>query len=69
RLLGNLNDDVTIIGGGGITDVADIDNYIKAGVQHVAVGTKVMSPLYLLTDKPLRPLIEHAHHHLQPRVS
>ncbi|MEX2670724.1 MAG: hypothetical protein WD294_01300 [Phycisphaeraceae bacterium] len=69
RLLGDLTDAVTLIGGGGITTTADIDDYIKAGVQHVAVGTKVMSPLYLLTDKPLRPLIEHAGHHLQPRVS
>ncbi|MFM9958753.1 MAG: hypothetical protein ACKVZJ_11815 [Phycisphaerales bacterium] len=50
-----------IIGGGGITTTADIDDYVKAGANHVAIGTKCFNPRTLLGDGVLRPLIDHAH--------
>lgn len=52
--------DLRIIGGGGITTIADIDDYAAAGVQHVAIGTKAFNPRCLVSDRALRPLIEHA---------
>ncbi|HBS29344.1 MAG TPA: hypothetical protein DEB06_07815 [Phycisphaerales bacterium] len=51
---------LSIIGGGGITTVQDIDDYAVAGATHVALGTKVMNPKYLWSDAGVRPLIEHA---------
>ncbi len=51
---------LTIIGGGGITSSADIDRYVDAGASHVAIGTKAMNPLRLVSDGPLRALIAHA---------
>src|SRR5690606_12013187 len=51
---------LTILGGGGITTPADIDDYAAAGADHFAVGTKVMNPKYLLTQAALQPLIERA---------
>jgi len=59
-LAGRAADDLTLIGGGGVTRPGDIDQYAHAGADHVAVGTKTMNPLCLVTDKPLRPLIDHA---------
>lgn len=56
-----------IIGGGGITTPADIDDYAAAGARHVALGTRVMNPLHLLSHAGLRPLIEHAERRLGPR--
>ncbi len=57
--------DLRIIGGGGITTPADIDDYADAGADHVAIGTKCFNPRTLLPGKlgdgVLRPLIEHAH--------
>ena len=52
--------DLRIIGGGGISNVEDIDHYIDAGVQHVALGTKTMNPLLLLTHTPIMGLVDHA---------
>ncbi|MBL8745419.1 MAG: hypothetical protein JNK58_03585 [Phycisphaerae bacterium] len=49
-----------IIGGGGITVVEDIDEYARAGVHHVAIGTKAMNPVLLWSDRPLRGLVERA---------
>ena len=51
---------LTVIGGGGITTPADIDDYAAVGATHVAVGTKCFNPGVLLGDGPLRPLIAHA---------
>ena len=55
-----LGEHLRIIGGGGITAPADIDDYLDAGADHFAIGTRAMNPLCLVTDAPLRPLIEHA---------
>ena len=52
--------DLGIIGGGGITQPSDIDEYAAAGAKHFAIATKVFSPIYLLTHGPLRPLIDRA---------
>jgi dihydroorotate dehydrogenase len=60
NLAGDLWDDLTIIGGGGVTDPSDIDEYVAAGAGHVAVGTKVMHPKYLWSDRGVRSLIERA---------
>jgi len=60
NLAGELWGELTIIGGGGITDLSDIDDYAAAGVRHVAVGTKVMHPKYLFSDAGVRPLIDRA---------
>ena len=49
-------DDVTLIGGGGITTPADLRAYEEAGADHFAVGTKVMSPRYLISHRGLRHL-------------
>lgn len=53
-------DEVSIIGGGGIREPQDIDDYISEGVQHVAIGTRTMNPVVLVSDSRLRPLIDHA---------
>ncbi len=52
--------DALLIGGGGITRPADVDDHLAAGADRVAIGTKAMDPRLLLTDAPLRPLIRHA---------
>ena len=52
--------ELRIIGGGGIRQLGDIDDYADAGVHHVAVGTKVMNPRYLFGTSALQPLIERA---------
>ncbi len=57
-------DRLTIIGGGGITTPADIDEYAAAGAMHVAIGTKAMNPRLLWTDRPVRALIDHAQRRL-----
>ncbi|WP_432800167.1 hypothetical protein [Poriferisphaera sp. WC338] len=49
-----------VIGGGGITTEGDIDEYADAGANVFAVGTKVMNPIYLLSDRGVRELIEKA---------
>lgn len=50
----------TVIGGGGITSASDIDEYAQAGADRVALGTKTMHPKYLLGERDLRGLIDHA---------
>ena len=50
--------DLTIIGGGGIYQPDDLDDFKDAGADHFALGTKVMNPKYLLGDAGVRPLIE-----------
>lgn len=60
--------DLTIVGGGGITLPSDIDDYVGVGATHVAVGTKCFNPGVLVSDATLRPLIEHAAKALSPRV-
>jgi dihydroorotate dehydrogenase len=52
------SDPLTLIGGGGITTPADIDDYAQAGADHFAIGTKVMNPRYLFSHAPLEPLID-----------
>ncbi len=52
--------ELTIIGGGGITTPSDIDDYANAGATHFALGTMLMHPRYLRSDRQIRPLIEHA---------
>jgi dihydroorotate dehydrogenase len=59
--------ELVIIGGGGITTPGDIDEYVAAGATHVAIGTKAMNPLLLVTHAPLRPLVEHAARALRGR--
>ena len=49
-----------VIGGGGVTTPEDVDEYIRNGADRVAIGTKAMNPKLLLTDKPLRAILEHA---------
>lgn len=53
-------DDLVIIGGGGIYEPSDIDDYAHLGVKHVAIATKLFNPIYLFTDRPIRPLIQRA---------
>jgi len=60
------DDQITIIGGGGIRTPQDVDEYVESGVRHVAVGTKVFNPIYLVTSRPLQPLIDRAAEKLGP---
>jgi dihydroorotate dehydrogenase len=53
-------DDLTIIGGGGITEPADVDAYADAGADRVAIGTKVFHPKYLWSDAGVRPILDRA---------
>jgi dihydroorotate dehydrogenase len=52
-LAGDRAEELRIIGGGGIYRPADVDLYADLGVQHVAVGTKVMNPIYLFSHRGL----------------
>lgn len=52
--------EIQFIGGGGIYEQADIDDYLDAGVDVVALGTKTMNPLLLMSDGPVHGLIEYA---------
>jgi dihydroorotate dehydrogenase len=52
--------ELTIIGGGGIYGLSDIDLYADAGADHVALATKTMNPKYLFTHAGLRPFVTHA---------
>ena len=53
-------DDLTIIGGGGIRTVGDVDQYAEAGADYFAIGTKVFNPKYLLSHTGLQPLLAQA---------
>lgn len=44
---------VRIAGGGGVRAPRDVDDYASVGVHAIAVGTKVMNPLYLLSHRGL----------------
>jgi len=52
--------ELTIIGGGGIYEASDIDDYRDAGADHFALGTKVMHPKYLWSARGVRGLIDRA---------
>lgn len=52
--------DALIIGGGGIYQQADIDDFVSAGADVIAIGTKTMNPWLLVSDKSLQPLIRYA---------
>jgi dihydroorotate dehydrogenase len=68
----NIEPEIRIIGGGGITTPDDIDDYAAAGAHRVAIGTKAMNPLLLLTHQPLQSLIHHAEKRLicdEPRTN
>ncbi len=52
--------ELTIIGGGGITTPADIDDFAVAGANRFAIGTKVMHPRYLWSHARLEPLLRRA---------
>lgn len=51
---------VRIIGGGGIYQPADLDDYARAGADAFAIGTKLMNPIYLVRHAGLAPLRERA---------
>jgi len=53
-------DAVKIIGGGGIYEPDDVDDYADAGADRFSVATKVFHPKYLFSAAGLRPLIEQA---------
>lgn len=53
--------DLTLIGGGGVYEISDIDTFVKAGADRVALGTKTMNPLLLLSHRSLRPFVDEAH--------
>ena len=52
--------ELTIIGGGGVMNEDDIDEYIDAGAHHVALGVKMFNPLYLISTKSLNGMRKHA---------
>lgn len=53
-------DDLTLIGGGGITTPADVDAFAEAGADRFAVGTAVMHARYLFGIGPMRAVLERA---------
>ena len=53
-------DELTIIGGGGIYELNDIDEYTQAGADHFALATKVMNPKYLFSTRALQPFVDKA---------
>lgn len=56
--------ELTIIGGGGVYEPDDVDAYADLGVKHVAIGTKVMNPKYLLSDAGIAGILQRAVHRL-----
>lgn len=67
ELAGDTRDELRIVGGGGIREVADVDDYAAAGVHAIAVGTKVMNPKFMLSCAALKPLQERAEELLAQR--
>ena len=53
--------DLTLIGGGGVYEVGDIKKFAEAGADRVALGTKTMNPIYLLSYRGLQPFVDEAH--------
>lgn len=60
-------DAIGIIGGGGVRTPQDVDEFVAAGANHVALGTITMNPILLLTHRPIAPLIRRAHEQLGRR--
>ena len=56
-----------IVGGGGVRSPGDVEEYARLGVSHIAVGTKVMNPIYLLSHRGLVPVRDRADVLLEPR--
>lgn len=52
--------DLRILGGGGVREARDVDDYAEAGVNSIAVGTKVMNPRYLFSHAGLGAIRERA---------
>lgn len=63
----SLADDLTIIGGGGITTPGDIAEYAEAGATHFAIATKVFNPRYLVSCAALKPLLDAASRHARSK--
>ena len=57
-------DELTLIGGGGIYQPDDVDAYVDLGVKHVAIGTKLFNPKYLLSDSGIAGIRERAEQRL-----
>ena len=52
--------EATIIGGGGVTRPDDVDAYADAGADRVAIGTKAMNPMLLVSQRSLAGLLARA---------
>lgn len=52
--------DLTLLGGGGIQDADDLDEYAAAGADHFALGTILMSPVVLLSHARVKPFLQRA---------
>lgn len=52
--------ELTIIGGGGVYEPDDVDEYVRAGADHVAIGSKLLHPKYLIAFDSLQPIIDRA---------
>lgn len=59
--------EVRVLGGGGVREPRDVDDYAAHGVCAVAVGTKVMNPRYLLSHHGLDAIRERAEEALAGR--
>lgn len=51
--------DVTVIGGGGITEIKDIQDYLTAGVDHVAVASMLLNPCNYHKLREFRSFFKH----------
>ncbi len=61
--------DGLVIGGGGITTPRDVEEYAAAGAHRFAVGTRVMTPVALVSDGRVRALREAATAQVAGRAS
>lgn len=52
--------ELRVLGGGGVREPNDVDDYAAHGVCAVAVGTKVMNPVYLLSHRGLQKIAARA---------
>ena len=59
--------ELVLIGGGGIYQPTDIDAYARAGADHVAIATKLFHPKYLISHRPILPLLHQARSALPAR--
>lgn len=59
--------ELTLIGGGGIYEAADVEDYAKLGVRHVAIATKLMHPKYLFSDAGIADIRAKARELLAPQ--